>query len=69
MPLFKIKFEFILDMKVVPFFIALVFFISLGSAYEYSDGVLQLNDENFEQAIADFPIMMVKFYAPWYKKT
>ena len=32
---------------------------------DYDKGVLVLNETNFEAAVKKFPILMVKFYAPW----
>ena len=33
---------------------------------EYDEGVLVLNDENFDEAVARFDYLLVEFYAPWW---
>lgn len=46
-----------------------LFFISAfafdNPFYTYEDGVVILNDRNFEQALHEFEYAMVEFYAPW----
>ena len=41
------------------FICALVF-----AEFTENDGVLVLNDDNFDQAIAEYESLLVKFYAP-----
>ena len=33
--------------------------------YPATDYVLQLNNDNLQDAIDEFPLILVKFYAPW----
>jgi protein disulfide-isomerase A1 len=33
--------------------------------YEAEDDVLILTSKNFDQAIKEFPYILVEFYAPW----
>jgi protein disulfide-isomerase A1 len=33
--------------------------------FQFDDGVLVLNDDNFDDALKTYDVMMVEFYAPW----
>jgi protein disulfide isomerase len=35
------------------------------SKFHFDDGVLVLNDDNFDDALKTYDVMMVEFYAPW----
>lgn len=37
----------------------------IGSAI--AEDVLELKDSDFDYRVKEFPIALVKFYAPWYK--
>lgn len=46
-------------------YIALLFIFALAfSEVEMEDGVLVLNDDNFDEVIAQHESLLVKFYAP-----
>lgn len=32
----------------------------------YEDGVLVLNDDNFDEELAKYDYLLVEFYAPWW---
>mmetsp|Transcript_29858 Transcript_29858/g.40355 ORF Transcript_29858/g.40355 Transcript_29858/m.40355 type:complete len:110 (-) Transcript_29858:160-489(-) len=44
---------------------ALVAIFGFISAVEIEDGVLVLNDDNFDEELAKHPLMVIEFYAPW----
>lgn len=51
-------------------YLVLLFFLScsLGlNSVKEEDGVLVLNDSNFDQILNDYPQILVEFYAPWCK--
>lgn len=37
----------------------------LAASYEYDDHVMVLHDSDFEQALKDYDLILVEFYAPW----
>ena len=37
----------------------------LEQTYEIKDDVMILTEQNIEKAIAQFPLIIVKFFAPW----
>jgi thiol-disulfide isomerase/thioredoxin len=39
--------------------------VSAAGKYKKKNGVLILTDKNFDAAVAEFPNLFVKFYAPW----
>eukprot|EP01101_Sappina_pedata_P013224 TRINITY_DN94_c0_g1_i1.p2 TRINITY_DN94_c0_g1~~TRINITY_DN94_c0_g1_i1.p2 ORF type:complete len:502 (+),score=275.24 TRINITY_DN94_c0_g1_i1:39-1508(+) len=41
------------------------FFCCATASYEEEDNVLVLNSDNFDQAVQEFPSILVEFYAPW----
>lgn len=47
------------------FAVVLMIAIATVSAYKEDDGVLVLTKETFDEAIAEFPDILVEFYAPW----
>lgn len=54
-------------MKYSTFIGFLTFLISHASLsdYEQEDGIIILDEGNFDTAIKEFPFIMVEFYAPW----
>ena len=45
--------------------IAILIFLSVASAYDDQNGVLNLTEADFDQALKDYPNLFVKFYTPW----
>jgi hypothetical protein len=50
------------------FTVALLSLSYLANAFEpeFDDGVIVLNDKNFDEAIAHYESLLVEFYAPWW---
>lgn len=46
-------------------FLSCVLSYASFSDYEEDDGIITLDEGNFENAIKEFPFIMVEFYAPW----
>ena len=40
--------------------------VVVNAALPVEDGVLVLDDTNFDEAIAAHDLLLVEFYAPWY---
>ena len=45
--------------------LALLFVAAFADNWTSEEGVIVLNDKNFDSAIAEFDYALVEFYAPW----
>lgn len=53
-------------MKIILFTLFFCYALAFSNPfYTYEDGVIVLNDNNFEQALHEFEYVLVDFYAPW----
>ena len=53
----------------MPIFLSLLVFLALylrpSLGWKYDEGVLVLTDNNYVKVKAEFPEMLIEFYAPW----
>lgn len=40
-------------------------FLSLGTAYNITQGVIALTEDDFPKVLEDYPYLLIKFYTPW----
>jgi protein disulfide-isomerase A1 len=52
--------------KIVLLLLAGVASIVAGSEPETEEGVIVLNDDNFDEVLAQHNSLLVEFYAPWW---
>jgi hypothetical protein len=45
---------------------ALLSFHAVLGAADFDEGVLVLNDDNFDEELAKYDHLLVEFYAPWW---